>query len=67
MASSVAGQLSSALVVMAVVEIRRLEVVAQSPGAEPLLVGTVMTRAVGTLVCVEEERCSPRGGEVHAS
>ena len=48
-------------VVVVVVEIRRLAVVAHSPEEDAPLAGMVKTRAVGTLVCVEEERCSPAG------
>ena len=56
----VANPLSLAEVVV-VVEIRRLEVVAHSPEVEAPLAGMVKTRAVGTLVCVEEEHGSPAG------
>ena len=56
----VANPMSLAVVVV-VVEIRRLAVVAHSPEEDAPLAGMVKTRAVGTLVCVEEEHGSPAG------
>ena len=51
----------SLTVVAAVMEIRRVTVVAHSPEVKAPLAGMVKTRAVGTLVGVEAEEGAPAG------